>query len=105
MGRPLPNNFRRTKLTPTNYISLEREFIEESDSFSISKKYFDLATLWAIFAKCSAKAPEKTCDFMNTLRNFAKSVFAHISAKLRYFAIQFILFIQFIFTESPDHVL
>ena len=32
-------------------------------------------------------------DFMNTLRNFAKSVFAHISAK------------QFILTESPDHVL
>ena len=30
---PATNNFRRTKLTPTNYISLEREFIEESDSF------------------------------------------------------------------------
>ena len=38
-------------------------------------------------------------DFMNTLRNFAKSVFAHMSAKLKYFAKQFIL------TESPDHVL
>ena len=38
-------------------------------------------------------------DFMNTLRNFAKSVFAHISAKFKYFAKQFIL------TESPDHVL
>ena len=24
-------------------------------------------------------------DFMNTLRNFAKSVFAHISAKFKYF--------------------
>ena len=37
--------------------------------------------------------------FINTLRNFAKSVFAHISAKFKYFAKQFIL------TESPDHVL
>ena len=36
---------------------------------------------------------------MNTLRNFAKSVFAHISAKLKYIAKQFIL------TESADHVL
>ena len=32
-------------------------------------------------------------DFMNTLNNFAKSVFAYIFAK------------QFILTESPDHVL
>ena len=38
-------------------------------------------------------------DFMNTLMNFAKSVFPHISAKLKYFAKQFIL------TESPYHVL
>ena len=38
-------------------------------------------------------------DFMNTLRNFAKSVFVHISAKFKYFAKQFIL------TKSPDHVL
>ena len=38
-------------------------------------------------------------DFMTTLRNFAKSVFAHISAKFKYFAKQFML------TESPDHVL
>ena len=28
-------------------------------------------------------------DFMNTLRNFAKSVSAHISAKFKYFAKQF----------------
>ena len=38
-------------------------------------------------------------DFMNTLRNFAKSNFAHIFAKLKYFAKQFIL------AESPDDVL
>ena len=38
-------------------------------------------------------------DFMNALRNFGKSVFAHISGKSKYFAKQFIL------TESPDHVL
>ena len=30
-------------------------------------------------------------DFMNTLRNFVKSVFAHIFAKYKYFAKQFIL--------------
>ena len=35
-------------------------------------------------------------DFMNALRDFAKSVLAHISAKFKYFAKQFIL------TESPD---
>ena len=38
-------------------------------------------------------------NFMNTLRNFAKSVFAHIFAKFKYFAKRFIL------RESPDHVL
>ena len=41
----------------------------------------------------------KFCDFINTSRNFAKSVFAHIFAKLKYLAKQFIL------KESPDHVL
>ena len=38
-------------------------------------------------------------DFMNTLRNFTKSVFAHISEKFKYFAKHFIL------TESTDYVL
>ena len=38
-------------------------------------------------------------DFMNTLRNFAKSVFAHIFAKFKYFAKQLVV------TEFPDHVL
>ena len=37
-------------------------------------------------------------DFMNTLRNFVKSVFAHIFWKFKYFAKQIIL------TEFPDHV-
>ena len=40
----------------------------------------------------------KLCDFMNTLRNFAKSVFAHIFTKFKYFTKQFIS------TESPDQV-
>ena len=40
-------------------------------------------------------------DFMNTLRNFAKSVFARIFGKFKYFAKQFILLL----TESADHVL
>ena len=39
------------------------------------------------------------CDFMNTLRNFAKSAYAHILVEFKYFAKPFIL------TESPDHVL
>ena len=34
---------------------------------------------------------------MNTLKNFAKSVFAHTSAKFKYFTKRFIS------TESPDH--
>ena len=38
-------------------------------------------------------------DFMNTSRNFAKSVFVRIFAKFKYLAKQFIL------TESPDHLL
>ena len=38
-------------------------------------------------------------DFMNTLRNFAKSAFARIFAKFKYLAKQFIL------TESPDQLL
>ena len=37
-------------------------------------------------------------DFMDTLRNLAKSVFACIFSKFTYVAKQFIL------TESPDHV-
>ena len=41
----------------------------------------------------------KFLDFMNTLRNFAKSVFADISAKFKYFSKEFIL------TKSTDHVL
>ena len=38
-------------------------------------------------------------DFMNTLRNFAKSVFVHIFAKFEYFA-KVILY-----SKSLDHVL
>ena len=38
-------------------------------------------------------------EFYEHFKNFAKSVFAHIFAKFKYFAKQFIL------TESPDHVL
>ena len=38
-------------------------------------------------------------DFMNTLRNFAKSVCAHIFAKFEYFAK------LIIYSKSPDHVL
>ena len=38
-------------------------------------------------------------DFMNTLRNFAKSVFAHIFEKFEYFAK------VIIHSKSPDHML
>ena len=40
----------------------------------------------------------KFSDFMNTLRNIAKSVFARIFAKFKYLGKEFIL------TESPDHM-
>ena len=39
------NNFQKTYVTPTNYISSEREFIGESESFKILGKYFDFALL------------------------------------------------------------
>ena len=38
-------------------------------------------------------------DLMNILRNFAKSVFAHIFTKFEYFAK------VIIYSKSPDHVL
>ena len=38
-------------------------------------------------------------DFMNSLRNFENSVFAHIFAKFEYFAK------VIIYSKSPDHVL
>ena len=38
-------------------------------------------------------------DFMNTLRNFAKSVFAYIFVKFEYLAK------VIIYSKSPDHVL
>ena len=38
-------------------------------------------------------------DFMNTLKNFKKSVFAHIFAKFEYFAK------VIIYSKSPDHLL
>ena len=41
----------------------------------------------------------KSRDFMNTLRNFAKSGFVHIFAKFEYFA----KVIRYL--KSPDHVL
>ena len=37
---PTTNNFRKTSVTPTNYISLEREFIRESESCKMLGKYF-----------------------------------------------------------------
>ena len=39
------------------------------------------------------------CDFMNTLRNFAKSVFAHIFGKFQYFAK------VIIYSKSPDYMI
>ena len=50
-GCPPTNNFRKTQVTPTNYISSEREFIGESESSKILEKYFDFEILWAFFAK------------------------------------------------------
>ena len=112
-------------MTPTNNISLEGEFNDEQNSLLILEKYFDFGLYEQFSRNDSGKKFQninilyidlkrviwrfqiynyvceisKFLDFMNTLRNFAKAVFAHISAKFKYFAKQFIL------TESPDHVL
>ena len=40
-------------------------------------------------------------DFMNTLRNFVKSVFARIFAKFKYFVFRETIYVN----GSPDHVL
>ena len=66
---PAPtNNFQRMKMTPTNYISLEREFNGEQDLFEIVGKYFYFVALWAIFEnwlrKGSAMAPEKNVKLL-----------------------------------------
>ena len=42
---PPTNNFRKISVTPTNYISSEREFIRESESSKILGKYFGFAIL------------------------------------------------------------
>ena len=42
---PPTNNFRKISVTPTNYISSEREFIGESESSKILGKYFGFAIL------------------------------------------------------------
>ena len=71
---PLPDNFGRTKLTPTNHTSLERKFIGESDSFSISRKYFDFAILSAICEKFN-------CQNLGHFREFEKHVIYHFKAR------------------------
>ena len=61
------------KLTPaTNYISLEREFIGESDSFKIQTKYFGFEILWVIFAKLSNVA------IFGSSKNFKLLKFRHV---------------------------
>ena len=65
MPPPPTNNFRKTYVTPTNYISSEREFIGESESSKILRKYFDFAILSAIFAKLSDFRP-----FLEVRKNF-----------------------------------
>ena len=44
------------------------------------------------------KGRQNFFEFMNILRNFAKSIFAHIFTKLEYFAK------VIIYSKSPDHV-
>ena len=38
---PFPDNFRGRQITQQNYLSLQREFIRNSDSFYILEKYYD----------------------------------------------------------------
>ena len=98
-GAPPPHNFRRTKLTPTNYISLERDLSKSPIQF----RYRQNILISRLYEQFSRNAPKKISnfknmyltlkhviwrfricnyfceiskfrDFMNTLRNFAKSV-------------------------------
>ena len=74
---------------------------EISNFYDMNILYIALKHVIWRFQVCNyfCKISNLFCDFMNTLRNLAKSVFAHTSAKFKYFAKQFIL------TESPDRVL
>ena len=55
--------------------------------------------IWGFRIRNYFREISKFRDFMNTLRNFAKFIFARIFEKFKYLAKKIILM------ESPDHVL
>ena len=61
--------------------------------------YHFKAVVWRLRIYHYFREIVKFRDFMNTLRNFAKSVCAHIFAKLEYF-VKVIIYLK-----TPDHVL
>ena len=86
----------------SNFCEMALDWLSEKISDFLNTNILSIAlkhVIWR-FRICNYfREVFKFRDFMNTLRNFAKSVFAHIFAKFKYFAKQFIL------RESPDHVL
>ena len=76
-GRHPLDNFWRRKPTSTNYISLERKFIGESDSFSVMTKCFGFAILWVIFAEL----PKFLGVRKNNKRMEHKHVIYHFTAR------------------------
>ena len=86
----LTNNFRKTKVTPTNYISSEREFIRESESFKILEKYFDIICFAKYLNFAKIKAIIYFAKFLNA---FVKPRNLNVSRN------------KVIYLESPDHPL
>ena len=78
----------------------ERLFEKLSDFYNMKILYIiSKHVVWRFLIHNYFREIFKFRDFMNTLRNFAKSLSAHIFAKFEYFA-KVILY-----SKSPDHVL
>ena len=83
----------------SNFFRNDSAMAPEKNFQLLSMNVLYIALIWR-FRICNYFSEiSKFHDFMKTLRNFAKSVFAHISAKFKYFTKQFTL------TKSPDYVL
>ena len=78
----------------------ERLFEKMSDFKNMNMLYINLKhVVWRFRIYNYFREIFKFRDFMNTLRNFAKSISAHIFAKFEYSAK------VIIYSKSPDHVL
>ena len=81
---PPPVHLRTDDVTWTYYTSFQRESSGDSDLIWFFQKYFDFATLWAIFAKWLPQwlqnwCPKKNFENMNILyiaANILRSIFS-----------------------------